>query len=198
MSLEPINPIETINNTSKSLEFQKILVDKNLFNSLDESDDIKPLDIKEIDKRNMKTSKAGLRKAKFESQNQSNILSIRNKLSNKLLKLPKENETFKNANINNSDSQTKAIIVRAFKTETRVINGILSYIAYYPDNLMVVTTGLSDPVQYCYRNNILYASSNTLCYEIVNGKRYSVFYYPDQKMKIYSQVLNTFEESQFI
>ncbi|KKM18674.1 hypothetical protein LCGC14_1663340, partial [marine sediment metagenome] len=53
MSLEPIipiNSIDEINNSSNPLEFQKIIVDKKLFNSFeDESDNPKPLDIVDID-----------------------------------------------------------------------------------------------------------------------------------------------------
>ncbi|NGX29255.1 MAG: hypothetical protein KR126chlam4_00791 [Candidatus Anoxychlamydiales bacterium] len=77
MSLEPIipiNSIDEINNSSNPLEFQKIIVDKKLFNSFeDESDNPKPLDIVDIDKKNIRMSKAGLRKAKAEVQNKANF-----------------------------------------------------------------------------------------------------------------------------
>lgn len=80
MSLESISSVNSINKIGvKSQDCPKLLVDKNLFNSLeDESDNIKPLDIVDIDKRNIRMSKTGLRKAKFEVQNQANLANASN------------------------------------------------------------------------------------------------------------------------
>lgn len=183
------NAINSINNTTKPQEHSRILVDNKLLQSLEEeSSDIKSLD---IDKRNIRKSKAGMRKMKYNVRNQSNILSIKNKnnispsnenkLNKHLMKLQekKYNKTIEKTNIKKLNSQTKSAIVEAIRIEWKYFNGIYSHIAYYPNNMMVVTNSTG---QYCYRNNILYASSKTWKNETINGILYAVFYYPDGKI----------------
>lgn len=78
MSLESISSVNAINEIStKSREYSKIPVDKKLFQALEEEcSDIKPLDIIDIDKKNIRKSKAGMRLMKNAVQNQQNIKNI--------------------------------------------------------------------------------------------------------------------------
>jgi len=179
MKLSQINSLN--NKTTNDVVFSKFPVDKTLFEKTDQ-------EIAEI-KTQKRRSKTGLRKFKFDTQNQAIEIQKKISISDKLFGICK-NISNKEKKISKTklNMQIKAIAVSAYRIEWTYINGMRSHVAYYPNNMMVITNANG---QFCYANNILYATSTNFHSEIINGIQYIVFNYPDGK--IYST-----DTSQFI